>query len=328
MFALSVLLFVGRQRSSGSEYQIETDEGYIFLYKDKTMDLERKISLDVRNASLETILRRILDEKTEFGISERQVVLYTRKEAAKTSPADTPSRKITVRGTVRDAGGNVLIGVSVVEKGTTNGTATDANGLYSIDVKSAEAILTFSYLSYKTVESAVSTRTQLDVTLEEDAARLDDVVIIGYGAQTKASITGALATVDTKELVKAPVASITNVLAGSVPGVATVQTSGQPGNDAATIYIRGVGSLNSNYAAPLVLVDGVEREFSQIDPNEISVFVVPTALFSSRPNADRKVAPQSPSVRLQVYSSRFPMSSRLAAMSMPASGISNNRTTA
>ena len=138
--------------------QIETDEGYIFLYKDKTMDLERKISLDVRNASLETILRRILDEKTEFGISERQVVLYTRKEAAKTSPADTPSRKITVRGTVRDAGGNVLIGVSVVEKGTTNGTATDANGLYSIDVKSAEAILTFSYLSYKTVESAVSTR--------------------------------------------------------------------------------------------------------------------------------------------------------------------------
>ena len=167
------------------------------------------------------------------------------------------------------------------------------------------------------------------------------MVIIGYGAQTKASITGALATVDTKELVKAPVASITNVLAGSVPGVATVQTSGQPGNDAATIYIRGVGSLNSNYAAPLVLVDGVEREFSQIDPNEIenfsilkdarqrfSVFVVPTALFSSRPNADRKVAPQSPSVRLQVYSSRFPMSSRLAAMSMPASGISNNRTTA
>ena len=90
--------------------QIETDEGYIFLYKDKTMDLERKISLDVRNASLETILRRILDEKTEFGISERQVVLYTRKEAAKTSPADTPSRKITVRGTVRDAGGNVLEG--------------------------------------------------------------------------------------------------------------------------------------------------------------------------------------------------------------------------
>ena len=267
--------------------QIETDEGYIFLYKDKTMDLERKISLDVRNASLETILRRILDEKTEFGISERQVVLYTRKEAAKTSPADTPSRKITVRGTVRDAGGNVLIGVSVVEKGTTNGTATDANGLYSIDVKSAEAILTFSYLSYKTVESAVSTRTQLDVTLEEDAARLDDVVIIGYGAQTKASITGALATVDTKELVKAPVASITNVLAGSVPGVATVQTSGQPGNDAATIYIRGVGSLNSNYAAPLVLVDGVEREFSQIDPNEIENFSIlkdaaSTAVFGVR----------------------------------------------
>lgn len=267
--------------------QIETDEGYIFLYKDKTMDLERKISLDVRNASLETILRRILDEKTEFGISERQVVLYTRKEAAKTSPADTPSRKITVRGTVRDAGGNVLIGVSVVEKGTTNETATDANGLYSIDVKSAEAILTFSYLSYKTVESAVSTRTQLDVTLEEDAARLDDVVIIGYGAQTKASITGALATVDTKELVKAPVASITNVLAGSVPGVATVQTSGQPGNDAATIYIRGVGSLNSNYAAPLVLVDGVEREFSQIDPNEIENFSIlkdaaSTAVFGVR----------------------------------------------
>lgn len=267
--------------------QIEENDGYIFLYKDKTIDLDRKISLDVHNASLETVLRRILDEKTDFEISERQVVLYTRNEVNKNAPNKTDSPKITVRGTVRDALGNGLVGVSVIEKGSTNGTATDADGNYSIEVKDAHAVLIFSYLGYKTVESVVSTRTQINVSMEEDAARLDDVVIIGYGSQTKASITGALATVKTEELVKAPVASITNVLAGAVPGVATVQTTGQPGNDAATIYIRGVGSLNSNYAAPLVLVDGVERDFSQIDPNEIENFSIlkdaaSTAVFGVR----------------------------------------------
>lgn len=116
---------------------------------------------------------------------------------------------------------------------------------------------------------------------------LDEVVVIGYGTQTKASITGALSTVDPEALKKAPVASVTNVLAGAVPGIATVQSTGQPGEDAAKIFIRGVGTLNSSFAQPLVLVDGVERDFSQIDPNEIENFSVlkdaaSTAVFGVR----------------------------------------------
>ena len=267
--------------------QIETDEGYIFLYHDKAIDLDRKVSVDVRNVPLDALLERILDAGTSFEISDRQVVLYTRRTAGKSSAAAPRSSGITVSGQVTDADGNALVGVSVIESGTTNGTATDGDGRYSIQVKSAASLLSFSYLGYKSAEFAVSTRTRLDVTLEEDSARLEDVVIIGYGTQTKASITGALSTVDTEGLVKAPVASITNVLAGSVPGVATVQTTGQPGNDSATIYIRGVGSLNSSNAAPLVLVDGVERDFSQIDPNEIENFSIlkdaaSTAVFGVR----------------------------------------------
>ena len=225
--------------------QIETESGYIFLYNDNSIDFDRKVSIEIRNASLETVLHRILDKKTGFEISDRQVVLYTIKEEKKAPAVSVQPVRKTVSGTVRDIDGNPLVGVFIVEKGTENGTMTDPEGFYSMDVKDSGSILQFSYLGFKTAESTVSNRSSIDVTMREDATWLDDVVVIGYGTQTKASVTGALSTINTEELLRTPVASITNVLAGSVPGVATVQSSGQPGSDVATIYIRGVGSLNS-----------------------------------------------------------------------------------
>lgn len=267
--------------------QIETVSGYIFLYNDNSIDMDRKVSIDIKNASIETVLRHILDKKTGFEISNRQIVLHSIKEE-KTAPVVKvqPAGK-SVSGTVRDIEGNPLAGVFVIEKGTTNSTMTDPQGAWFLDMKDSGNLLQFSYLGFKTSETAVSNRSRIDVTMREDAKWLDEVVVIGYGTQTKASVTGALSTIDTEELLKTPVASITNVLAGSVPGVTTVQSSGQPGSDAATVYIRGVGSLNSNYAAPLVLVDGVEREFSQIDPKEIENFSIlkdaaSTAVFGVR----------------------------------------------
>ena len=162
-----------------------------------------------------------------------------------------------------------VIGANVLVKGTSIGAITDINGEYTIVVPDEKAILVFSFIGYQKQEIAVGKNRTVNVTLKDDSQSLDEVVVVAYGTQTKATLTGALSSIDTKELLKAPVASISNVLAGAMPGVSTVQTSGQPGDDAASIFVRGSGSLTGGASSPLILVDGVEREFSQIDPNEI-----------------------------------------------------------
>ena len=173
---------------------------------------------------------------------------------------------ITVRGTVVDDAGETMIGVSVQIKETKNGTITDYDGKYSVKAP-ANATLVFSYVGYKTKEVPVAGKSHLDVTLESDAQTLDEVVVVAYGAQKKVTITGAVSNVGGKELLKSPTASLGNALSGKLPGVSSVQYSGRPGGDDPTIYVRGVGSFNG--ASPLILVDGVERSFSQIDPNEV-----------------------------------------------------------
>ena len=208
--------------------------------------------------------------------------------ALHSTPSMAQKAQRTISGRVTDMANEPIVGLNVVVKGTTTGVATGLNGEYSLSIPDDNGtVLVFSFLGYKTQEIMIGGRTVLDITMSDDATSLEDVVVIGYGTQTKASITGALSTVDTEELIKAPVASITNVLAGSVPGVSTVQTTGQPGNDSAAIYIRGEGSLSSSLSSPLVLVDGVERDFSQIDPNEIENFSIlkdaaSTAVFGVR----------------------------------------------
>ena len=190
-----------------------------------------------------------------------------------------------VTGKVIDGSGIEVIGASVVVKGTTNGSVTGVDGTFSISVPSEKSVLQISFIGYESQEIIVGKRRTFEITLLENSQMLEDVVVVAYGTQSKATLTGSLVSADTKKLAKAPVASITNVLAGSLPGVSSVQTTGQPGQDAADIKIRGVGSLTSSN--PLVLVDGVEREFSQIDPNEIENFSVlkdasATAVFGVR----------------------------------------------
>lgn len=176
---------------------------------------------------------------------------------------------IQVKGKVTDALNEGMPGVNVQVKGTLSGTITDLNGNYVITVANRSSILLFSFIGYRNQEVLVGKQTVINVLLKEDSQNLDEVVVVAYGSKTKATITGALSTIGSEELTKIPVASLTNVLAGALPGVSTVQTSGQPGKDAAAIYVRGCGSLSNTAAKPLILVDGIEREFSQIDPNEI-----------------------------------------------------------
>ena len=196
------------------------------------------------------------------------------------------AQKLTVKGVVTDEYSEPIPGVNVMIKGTVTGTFTDVDGNYFLDA-SPDAVLEFSSLGFLTKQVNVNGQTVLNVVLDSDTESLEETVVVAYGTASKTTITGALSSVNTDELLKSPATSVTNMLAGSMPGVASVQSSGQPGKDAATIYIRGCGSLNNSLAAPLVMVDGVEREFSQIDPNEIESISVlkdasSTAVFGVR----------------------------------------------
>ncbi len=176
---------------------------------------------------------------------------------------------ITVNGSVVDADGLPVIGAGVTLKGTTTGVAADMDGKFTLTVPGETAVLEVSALGYVTEEVKVGKQRNITVVLRDDTQSIEATVVVAYGTQTRATVTGALTSIDNKALIKAPVADVTNVLAGQMPGVATVQESGQPGEDYAKIYIRGASSLSDGASTPLILVDGVERPMNTVDPNEI-----------------------------------------------------------
>jgi TonB-linked SusC/RagA family outer membrane protein len=172
-----------------------------------------------------------------------------------------------VSGVVKDDKGEIIIGASVIEKGTTNGTVTDLDGIFHLSV-APEAVLQVKYMGYFTQEIPVGNRSQLNITLVEDAKALEEVVVVGYGQQKKESVVGAISQINSKELLKSPAANISQAISGKLPGVITSQVSGAPGSDDVLIFIRGRASFAGD-GQPLVLVDGVERPFSQISPDDI-----------------------------------------------------------
>ena len=183
-------------------------------------------------------------------------------------PNEVFAQDLTVTGTVQDETGEPLIGVSVVIQGRGAGGITDLDGNFRIQSVRRGATLEFSYVGYKTLQRRVEGSNMGTIVMQPDQTSLDEVVVIAYGQQKKVTITGAVSAVGGEELLKAPVANVANALQGKLPGISVVQHSGMPGDDAPVIRVRGTGSLND--ATPLVLVDGVERPFGQLDPNEIA----------------------------------------------------------
>lgn len=178
----------------------------------------------------------------------------------------------TVTGKVTSAAGEPLIGVTVVLKGTTTGTSTDAAGIYSLEVPDNGGTLAFSYIGYLPREVEVGNATTLNVTMTADAKALEEVVVVGYGTQKKTSVTAAVSTLKGKEIASIPVSNLSNSLGGRVAGVIVRQNNGEPGNDVSNIYVRGISSTGANQ--PLLIVDGIPRDFKQLDPNTIESFTV------------------------------------------------------
>ncbi|HEY5508338.1 MAG TPA: TonB-dependent receptor [Paludibacter sp.] len=177
-----------------------------------------------------------------------------------------------VSGVVIDETGEPLPGVTVIEKGINstkqNGTITDLNGKFSLIAKQPQGILSFSFIGLKTITHPFNGNETIKITMMESKTDLDEVVVLGYGSQKKVSVTGAISTVTTKDLLQSPAANLSNALAGRLSGLTTVQNTGQPGKDDASLYIRGRSTWVN--ASPLYIVDGIERDnFTQVDANEV-----------------------------------------------------------
>ncbi len=191
-----------------------------------------------------------------------------------------------VSGVMRDPGGQPMPGVTIHIKGTQTGTTSSGDGTFTITVPDGESVLVFSFLGFETVEMPVGERRYFDVTLNEMSTEITELVVVGYATQKKASITGAISTANTKDLIKSTSPSLANALAGHVSGLSSTQTSGQPGVDDATLYLRGAGTTNTT--SPLILIDGVPRDnIRTIDPNEVESISVlkdasATAVFGVR----------------------------------------------
>lgn len=258
-----------------------------FVYKEDIVGKDKTVSLDFKNATLQTVLDDLCAQAgLEYEILDNCVLI--RKAAVKEAEvAQQAGEQITVTGVVRDEAGQPLPGATLLIKGTSTGTATNVDGTFELKVPARGAVLVVTFLGYRSQELTVGSQTKFDIQMKPDGVQLEEVQVVAYGTQKKVAVTGAISNVSSKELLRSPNASIGNILAGTMSGISTVQASAQPGADDPTIFVRGTASLDDARSKPLMLVDGVERSFFRMDPNEIENVTVlkdasATAVFGVR----------------------------------------------
>lgn len=242
--------------------KIEKSSEFYFMYNKGMVDVERKIDIQVEGKGINQILDKIFENTgISYSIKDRQILLIN-NSMVNNGAENMNQQQKSVSGKVTDSTGAGLPGVSVVVKGTTTGVITDNDGKYLLSKVPENSTLVFSFVGMKTQEIGVVNKTTINVTLTEESVGLDEVVAVGYGTQKKGNLTGSISSVKSNDLVVSPVASASNTLAGRLPGLISIQQSGQPGADAAKLSIRGFGDA-------LIIVDGVETAFNNIDPNQI-----------------------------------------------------------
>ena len=248
--------------------KIEDNSEFFFLYNGKLVDVNRKVSVDVNDQKISEILSDLFRETDAcWTVVDRQIVLTDK--ANQNSFAQLGSQQqLKITGTVTDEKGNTLPGVTVLLKGTTLGSLTDASGKYTINNTPKNATLIFSFIGMKMQEILSDDRMLIDVVLIEEAIDLEEVVVVGYGTTKKVTLTGAVSSVKGNEILHSSAINVTNSLIGRLPGLTTVTRTGEPGNDGATLRIRGSNTLGNN--DPLIVVDGIAgRGLERINPADI-----------------------------------------------------------
>ncbi|RNL84713.1 SusC/RagA family TonB-linked outer membrane protein [Sinomicrobium pectinilyticum] len=252
---------------------IESTTDYRFIYKTRHVDLERKVTLKVEKGAIETVLDRLFaDILIGYRIRGTHIILRPVPGKKSTSPErkdpeSTEQDPVQVSGTVTDAEGVPLLGASILEKGTDNGTQSDFDGNFSIAVKDENAVLVISYIGFKSLEIPVDGRTSIAVTLNEDAAMLDEVVVIGYGTQRRSQVVGAVDQVADEAFQGRSSVNTTQALQGKSPALVIQQTNSEPGAGL-NLNVRGVSTFGDN--SPLVVIDGiVGGDINALNPADI-----------------------------------------------------------
>ena len=225
------------------------------------------------------------DTGFSYKIEDKHIVIVPAR-AEQTTPAQNKNNPKKISGVVLDATGLPIIGANVIVKGTTTGSITNLDGAFSLEVPEG-SVLQISYIGYLTKEIPVKgNNTNFDIQLMDDTQALEEVVVVGYGSQKKVNVIGSIASVDSKALEARAVPDVSNMLTGQLSGVTITQESGNPGQDAGTIRVRGVGSFGAT-PSPLVLVDGLPGSLSDLTPTDIEQISVlkdasSSAIYGSR----------------------------------------------
>lgn len=237
--------------------EIENQTDYLFIIN-SNIDTHQKVSVRADDTPVSKVLDELFhDTEIHYTMEGSHIVLSNKPQPAILQQ----TRKIT--GRILDENGEPLIGVSVMLKGTSNGTITNIDGDYTLSGDITDkSVLEVTYIGMKKQEITVGNRTRINITMTSDNEMLDEVIVVGYGTQRKGNLTGSVSAIKSEKLTIAPIGNVTNALAGQLPGLIVKQTSGIPGSDGSTLRIRG-------FDAPLVIVDGIEGDFNNIDASQI-----------------------------------------------------------
>lgn len=267
---------------------IEQKANVVFSYQKGVLTTNEKLSLDIKDETLESVLQQILTPRQiNFQVLKANKIVLTRRflgnvqEESKSKPILSPlDLKLdqTVTGKVSDEKGDGLPGVSILVKGTQRGTSTNATGDFSIAVPDRsdgpeKAVLVFSYVGYEPQEIVVGNRTSINLTMKVDNKSLEEVVVVGYGTQKKVNVIGSVSQISSKDIDNRPVTQVSQAITGQMPGVTVIQSTGRPGQSGGQIRVRGVGSFGATPDA-LVLIDGIAGTMNDINPNDIKTISV------------------------------------------------------
>ena len=256
--------------------KIEKSSEFIFVYNENIIDINKEISVTATNETVEEILDKVFKStENTYKVFDRQIVI-AKKESSRSDLEfllAQQSQKKLLKGKVTDVTGLPIPGVSVVAKGTTVGTTTDVDGKYTLSVSTDAKIIIFSFVGMKPQEVKLGAGSTINIVLEDQTVDVDEVVVVGYGSQKKATVVGAITSITTADLKQSPTTNISNALAGRMSGMIVTQYSGgEPGVDRSEVLVRGMSTFGTK--TPIVIVDGIERNYQYLNPDEIETFTL------------------------------------------------------
>ena len=260
--------------------KLEEQSGYSFFYSSVLPDKDAIVSVSATDRSINYVMDALLKGlRISYEIKgDNQITLYEKSAALNVQSGKSGSR--TISGKVHDVDGYPVIGAGVLIAGSTQGTVTDENGFWTMELDNENVNIEISSMGYASQTLAVAGRSDFNIVLRPDTQFLEEVVVVGYGTQKKVNLTGSVAMVGAEDIAARPISSLSSGLQGLLPGVTVVNATGQPGESNTTIRVRGIGTIGN--ANPLVLIDGVEGDISAVNPEDIeSVSVLKDAASAS-----------------------------------------------